>query len=243
MKTRQKVRRVLITVMFALLPITLYYMSPVLSLQGAASGIIGGSVIVFCLQFAGSLFLGRLFCGWACPAGGAQELVMGLRRRPVGRRAGWSKWIIWVPWVLTLVFLVLRAGGVRRLDLFYLTRHGVSVTDLPGAIAYASVVLVFLTLALALGRRGGCHVLCWMAPFMVVGRSIRNVLAWPSLRLKADASLCGGCGTCTRKCPMSIDVKERVETGRLEAADCILCASCADTCPKGAIRYSFSSGR
>ena len=92
MKTRQKVRRVLIIAMFGLLPITLYYFSPVLSLSAASSGIISGSIIVFALLFVASLFLGRLFCGWVCPAGGAQEIVLLFRRRAVNRkRIGWIK--------------------------------------------------------------------------------------------------------------------------------------------------------
>jgi ferredoxin-type protein NapH len=61
MKTRQKIRRGLIIGSFALLPITLYYFSPVMSLGGTALGIVTGSLIVFAVQFISSLFVGRLF--------------------------------------------------------------------------------------------------------------------------------------------------------------------------------------
>ena len=74
---RQKVRRAVIISMFLLLPVTLYYFSPVLSLQAAASGIVSGSLVVFGILFIASLFLGRLFCGWVCPAGGARSLSCG----------------------------------------------------------------------------------------------------------------------------------------------------------------------
>jgi ferredoxin-type protein NapH len=109
---RQKVRRAVIISMFLLLPVTLYYFSPVLSLQAAASGIVSGSLVVFGILFIASLFLGRLFCGWVCPAGGAQELVMRFREKPVNpRRIGWIKYLVWTPWVAVLVFLTLQAGG------------------------------------------------------------------------------------------------------------------------------------
>jgi len=42
---------------------------------------------------------------------------------------------------------------------------------------------------------------------------------------------------------MSIGVTDLVQRGSLECSDCILCGSCADTCPKQVIGYSFSKGR
>ncbi len=243
LKKRQKVRRIVVTAAFLLLPVTLYYFSPVLSVQAAAAGIVAGSVIVFLFLFASSLLVGRLFCGWACPAGGLQELVGLFRRRPVNRRAvGWIQWLIWVPWLFLLVFLLLQAGGVKAVSFFYQTRRGVSVTDLPGAVALASVALLFFLLAAGIGRRAGCHTVCWMAPFMVIGRSIRNAFGWPALSLAAEGAGCAACGSCSRECPMSIDAMERVREGRLECRDCILCGSCADACPRKLIRYSFAKG-
>ena len=65
MKTiiRQKVRRGLLLASLSLLPVTLYYFSPALSLQGAAAGVASGSILVFAGLFVSALFLGRAFCG------------------------------------------------------------------------------------------------------------------------------------------------------------------------------------
>jgi polyferredoxin len=243
-KTRQKIRRILLTAAFILLPVTLYYFSPALSLQGAAAGVAAGSVLVFAGLFLSSLFAGRLFCGWACPMGGLQELTFRLRGRRVRRhRIRWIKYLIWGPWLLLLVFFILQAGGLHRAEFPYMTWHGISVTDLQGLIILLVVAGIFLLLAVTIGRRAGCHALCWIAPFMVVGRSIRNLLAWPALRLKAEQRRCTRCGSCTQACPMSIEVTELVQAGSLETQDCILCGTCADTCPRGVIRYTFSKGR
>ena len=242
MKLRQKIRRAALITAFALLPVTLYYFSPFLSIQGAAAGVAAGIVLVFAGLFVASLFLGRAFCGWACPMGGLQELTFRLRGRPVARqRIRWIKYLVWGPWFLLLVYFILRAGGFRRAEFTYMTWHGISVTDLQGAITLAAVVLVFFVPAVAVGKRASCHTLCWIAPFMIAGRSVRNLFAWPSLRLAARAEACRQCGTCSRACPMSIDVQQNVQAGRLETTDCILCGSCADGCPSDVIRLTWRS--
>lgn len=242
MRLRQKLRRIVLIGVFAFLPVTLYYFSPVLSLQGAASGIITGSLLVFVGLFVSALFVGRLFCAWACPAGALQELVMLKRPRTTPRgRVAWIKWLIWSPWFLLLLFLLLQAKGVQAVDFFYQTRRGVSVTDLPGFIAYLSVVAVFGALAAAVGRRAGCHAICWMAPFMIAGRWTGRFLSVPSLKLTARPDRCSACGMCTRSCPMSIDVQGAVATQRMESSDCILCGACVDGCPRKAIGYLFRS--
>jgi ferredoxin-type protein NapH len=82
-----------------------------------------------------------------------------------------------------------------------------------------------------------------MAPFMIIGRWLRNRLPWPSLRLKARPAECTNCGTCTRNCPMSLDVNGMVQRAAMENGECILCGNCVDGCPKAAIRFSFSAGK
>jgi ferredoxin-type protein NapH len=64
----------------------------------------------------------------------------------------------------------------------------------------------------------------------------------PSLHLKARSDSCTACGTCTRGCPMSLEVQEMVEKRRMEQPECILCGQCVDGCPQGVIRYGFRRG-
>jgi len=73
MTRRQKIRKAIILISFLLLPITINYCSPYLMIEGASQGIIAGSFITFALFFLVSLFLGRAFCAWVCPAGSVQE--------------------------------------------------------------------------------------------------------------------------------------------------------------------------
>ncbi len=242
MKTRQKLRMGIILFSFFLFPATFYYLSPVLIVQAASQGIVNGSFIVFGLLFASALFLGRAYCGWVCPAAGCQEALFMANDRKV-TRGDIIKWVIWVPWIGVIAFIAIRSGGYKGVDFLYETTFGFSVANVPSLIAYLIVLLILIALpAYTLGKRSFCHHICWMAPFMIMGRKVRNTAGWPSLRLTAASELCTHCHTCTENCPMSLPVETMVEDGRMENSECILCGTCVDGCKFGVLKYSFSSG-
>jgi ferredoxin-type protein NapH len=60
------------------------------------------------------------------------------------------------------------------------------------------------------GKRAACHTTCWMAPFMVIGRKIRNSVNWSVFKLEADTNKCINCMACTRNWTMSLDVNMMV---------------------------------
>ena len=107
------------------------------------------------------------------------------------------------------------------------------------AIMFAAIADAIAVFALVAGKRAACHTICWMAPFMIIGRKIRDAVGWPSLQLEADKTKCINCKTCTRNCSMSLDVNAMVQSQNMENTECILCGNCVDTCPKGVIKYSF----
>jgi polyferredoxin len=247
--TRQRWRRALLLVSFVAFPITINYFSPYLIVDSAFKGVVNGSLAAFATMFVGSLVFGRLWCGWACPAGGLQEFAIPANERRMKGRGDIVKWVIWVPWIALIAFGAYTAGGYRAIDLLYGTEGGISVAgsaDRPIVIAYViyfAVIALLLGLALAFGKRAGCRTVCWMAPFMILGRWIRNRFAWPALRLRARSAECRGCGKCTEACPMGLDVHALVESTSMEHRECTLCGSCVDTCPNGIIGYTFRAGR
>ena len=247
---RQRIRKALVIIAFLSFPVTMNFLSPYVILDGAMNGIVNGSLIMFGLMFVSSLFLGRAWCGWVCPGAGMQEIMEPVNKKPVNpSKVDWIKWLVWIPWISLIVFFIIQAGGYRSVDLLFHTQNGISVAgteDRPIFIAYIiyyAVISLFVGLATFAGKRAGCHTICWMAPFMMIGRWVRNRFGWASLRLAADTSACTDCKTCTKNCPMSLDVNAMVQAGKMEHPECILCGTCVDGCTKKAIRYSFSAGR
>lgn len=237
---RQKVRAGVLLISFFLLPVTLYYLSPVLIIEGASKGIVVGSFLLFGSLFTASSVLGRLFCGWICPAAGLQEACFRANDRTVrGGRYDLIKYIIWVPWVSVIVFFFIKAGGFHSISPFYATENGISVSDNIGYIIFYAVVGIITIMAFLWGRRAFCHYLCWISPFMVVGGRLGRILRVPSVKLKADKKECTDCKQCTKDCPMSLPVDKMVQDDNLDHDECILCGSCSDVCRKNVITYGF----
>jgi polyferredoxin len=239
---RQNIRNAMMLLMFALFPVIYYYFSPYLIIMGAAEGIIAGSLIVFATLFFSSLFLGRAFCGWICPAGATQELCLRIRNKSFKNgKTNWIKYAIWIPWISIIVLMFVQAGGIVAIDLFYQTYYGISITGFESVIMFIVIAGIFAGIALMTGKRASCHTICWIAPFMIIGRQIRNVVNWPSLQLTAGKERCVNCKICVKNCSMSLNVNDMVQDGYLENSECILCGSCVDHCPEGAIKYSFGN--
>ncbi|MCE7740746.1 MAG: 4Fe-4S binding protein [Candidatus Heimdallarchaeota archaeon] len=254
---RQGLRRTLVFISALLFPVVFYYLSPMVPLQGGAEptgGVISGSLIVFAGLFVLSLFLGRAYCGWVCPVGGMQEVVISAKKnnRRIKAKSFFTKWVIWIPWLTFLIInpFVRGSGRISEVNFFYLTEEKmyislsayISTGEMdPSYFVYFAVVGIILILAILVGKRSFCHHVCWIAPFMIVGRWISNFLRIPSLRLKPNSEACIECHRCTRECPMSLEVESMVLKGKIEHRECILCGNCVDVCPKGAITYSFSS--
>ena len=239
---RQKLRKGIILIAFLLFPVTLYYFSPYLIIQGASEGVMSGSFIVFTALFLSALFLGRGFCAWFCPLGGIQEASFLAKNKGVNNRFNWIRYIIWVPWMGLIIYMAVTAGGLRKADVTYQTVYGISVSDISALPMYFTIVFLTVILSFAVGKRGFCHYVCWISPFMIGGRKFRNLFKWPSLRLEAEKDKCIDCKTCTKNCPMSLDVNRMVKSGKIENSECILCGTCIDNCKEGVIKYSFSKG-
>ena len=236
--SRQKIRKALIIISFLLFPIVIFYFSPYLIALGASEGIIAGSFFIFTGVFVLSLFFGRLFCGWMCPVAGLEEALFSVNDKKI-KKGNWIKFLIWVPWIVLIVFLFYLAGGIKGIDFFFHSEDVVSLTDPLSYIIYYAVLILVVVPTLILGKRAFCHHICWISPFMIIGRKIRNIFKYPSLRLIADESKCINCKICDKNCPMSLDVNDMVMSGNMEHSECILCGNCIDTCPKKAIRFGF----
>lgn len=239
--TRQKIRKTLIFISFLLFPVTIWYFSPYLIIQAAAEHIMNGSFIVFIIMFLASMFLGRVWCGYLCPAGGLQECCGTINDESA--KQGWRnniKYAIWIIWMAGIVITFIMGKNDVKIDFFYMTDHGISITEVYNYIIYYGVLLILVLPALVSGRRAACHYICWMAPFMVIGAAVGRFLHLPQLHIESDKSRCISCKKCNSVCPMGLDVEKMVQNGSShKCTECIQCGACADACPKRAVKYKF----
>jgi polyferredoxin len=237
---RQRLRNGVLILSLLLFPVVLNYLSPYIIMDAVSQGVINGSFIVFAGLFISSLALGRFWCGWLCPGSGLNNLCSLANPKPAkGGRKNLIKYVTWSLWLVAIGYLAFIAGGYNRIDFFYLTETGISVTDFQNYIIYYGIIGLILGMNLVFGKGAMCHYLCWMAPFMVIGSKIKNTLGYPSLRLEADKGKCVGCGVCTNGCPMGLNVQEMVHADLMLQNECIHCANCIDTCPKKVIKWSW----
>lgn len=238
---RQKIRRTVIFISFLLFPVTIWYLSPYLIIQAAFEHILNGSFWVFMGMLVLSMFAGRVWCGYFCPAGGLQECLGRCNDKPV--KGGWRdkiKYVIWSLWIIGVIITYILGKNDVTVDFFYMTDHGISVTEIYNYVIYYGVLLILVLPALIGGKRGACHYICWMAPFMVIGSSIGRFLHLPQLHIEADKDKCISCNRCSKVCPMGLDVKSMVENGtNSKCTECIQCGECVDECPKKVLKYKF----
>lgn len=239
---RQNVRAMLLFISLLLFPVIQWYFSPFLIIMGATEGIINGSFIVFGAMIIIGFFFGRGACGYVMPCGGLQECMFSVNdSRQKNRNLFKLKYFIWAIWLVAIVIAVVSAKGYHEVNFFYAIPSGISV-DMPVKyVIYYLVVIIFFFMSVFFGRRASCHYICWIAPFMVIGRKLRNLLGTPALQLEADETKCIDCKICERECPMSLPVNEMVKEQEMEQSECILCGKCADSCPKKAIKLTFGT--
>ena len=235
---RQKIRRILLYTSLFLFPLTMNYLSPYVSIDGAFAGVLSGSALMFCLLFLSGLFFGRAWCGWLCPAGGVAEIAQTVNSKPANaKRLRIVRYGIFAVWCGILATGFVLAGGIQGIDPFRLTERYLSVDEPVKYIIYYVVLGLFFLLDLTLGRRGACHGICWMSPFLNAGMLAGRLLHLPQMQIRANAEGCIDCKKCNNRCPMSIDVNAAVKSGGVKSYDCILCGECVDTCPKRVLSY------
>ena len=238
---RQRIRFTIILISFMLFPVTIFYMSPAQSVMAAVKGVFNISLLVFTIQFVSSLFVGRLFCGWLCPGSGLASVCKSVNNDRINKKYNWVKYILWVPWVLIIFVFWIKSTNQHSINLFFGMQSSISILSEHGLIVYFIFTFVILIMSILIGRHSFCHHLCWMSPFMIIGRKISNQLNLPSLRIAVNSTQCNSCNACSTICPMSINVLKSIsEKYYLEDSDCTQCGECIDVCKKKALYYNFS---
>ena len=213
--------------------------------MAAMQHIINGSFIVFTLMFILGIFFGRLWCGFLCPAGGMNECFEHFS--PKQPKQGWRNYLkygIWVVWLSGVIVCHILGKGNYTIQPFFLTDHGISISNIYCYTIYYGIIFLFLIPAIIHGKRAGCHYICWMAPFMILGYKLGRALHLPQLKIKMQKDNCIECGKCNKVCKMSVDVKSFVLSNKvndIRTAECILCGECVSSCPKNVLTYKITN--
>ena len=242
--TLQKFRRFTLIISMLFFPITIYYFSPYLIIMGALQHVINGSFIVFSLMFILGMFFGRLWCGFFCPTGGMCECFAQFSDK--APKQGWRNYVkygIWLVWISGIIVCHVFGKGEYTIQPFFMTEHGISISNIYSYVIYYGIVILFLIPALIHGKRANCHYICWMAPFMIFGYKVGRLLHLPQLKIKSKKENCISCKKCEKVCPMSLNVTELLHKGEIKSAECILCGECVKTCPKEVLKYNITNKR
>ncbi len=192
-------------------------------------------------------WLGRIFCGFACPHSVFFGLFVAIEQRLEGRgRGGWRRALKWAAWtLLALAFAVTFVG------------YFVPIREVLGAPAalggWSWFWLGFFTVAtVAAGgllREQVCLYMCPYARFQsVMFDPDTRVIAYDagrgeprgSRRRDPSAGDCVDCTLCVQVCPTGIDIRDGLQYA------CISCGLCVDACntvmdrldrPRGLIAY------
>lgn len=194
------------------------------------------------------LFVGRLFCGWACPFGWVQDLLhrIPVRKRSIPRKAarilGYGKYAMLAVLVLLLPFALADAYGIGVPWFCKLVcPAGTLQAGIPLLIANAPLraaagwlfswkgflLAVTVTVSLFL-LRPFCRFACPLGAFYALFQRLSLY------RMQVDKTACTRCGACAHAC--GLDLRPQEDPNH---PDCIRCGVCVQACPTHALTAGF----
>lgn len=234
-----QIRRTIAFIGFLLFPLTLNYFSPYVSVTAAYDGVIAGSVILFITLLVTSIFFRRTWCSYLCPVSAIADYSERINNRNVNiKKLRVIRYSIFGLWFTALIIGFFVSSNIT-INPFYMTESIISVDEPFKFITYYAVLFTLVILTLVIGKRGACHSICWMSPFLVAGSWIGDKLNLPQMRIQSNPNACISCSKCNKACPMSIDVMNELKKGTIESYDCINCAECENICPKNVLKLTI----
>lgn len=176
------------------------------------------------------VFLGRILCGFLCPAGLLQDLMDKLRQalhiRPIVVTDRMNRFLQPIKWVWILLFLGFAFTGGDFCDICplkgFATAQGGYWTNLylGGFFAVGILIGSFFI------KRFWC-IICPMGYLMGLFKKFNL------FKLKKDCTSCTECGACYHACPMRIkSIYTEREKENVQTVDCMMCGECIHKCPE-----------
>lgn len=189
-----------------------------------------GAIVLFLLIIPVliSLVWGRVFCGWVCPIGAAQELLHVSKMKEkvpvrVDRALKWLKY----PVLLLFAYLSWKAGQ----NIFCAADPFKVLFNFNGTVIATIALIIILGLSLFV-KRPFCRYVC---PYGAV-LALTAKLALRKVKLAGDK--CVGCAACAKAiCPMNAITTVNSDNQKpvIDNSECIRCRECCEACKRGAI--------
>lgn len=185
---------------------------------------------------------GRLVCGWLCPFGLFQELTAKVTSRKLRIP----------PILLNMKYLILAL--TLLLPVLWLDSNGLGApyfcklicpagtleAGLPLGLGNPQLreslgwlfvwkvwILIMFIAAAIFTYRPFCRTTCPLGAFYGLCNPISM---W---KIEVDHHICVECGSCSRNCPLDIDVMTEPNS-----SECVRCMICKESCPNGALTYT-----
>lgn len=181
--------------------------------------------VTLAIPIVTALLLGRLYCGWICPAGALQELLH-RHNVAVAVPAPIDRWLRQLKYFLLIALIwVIRLTGE---PVFEGTDPFKVAFNFSGDTASAIILALILAASLFL-YRPWCRYLCPM------GALLGLVSRLSVFRLTVSDN-CVSCKACTRACGVqALEMNPSPPKRFVDDYECLRCADCRQSCRKAAI--------
>lgn len=192
-----------------------------------------GTMTLFFITIIFALIFGRAFCGNICPFGFLQELLGKITKhkiqipKKIDRVMRFAKYFILA--FITIMAWVFATIWISPYDPWVAFSHLWSFDELLKENLVGFIVLIVVMLLSVFVDRFFCKYLCPAgALYGIIGKkSVFHV----------KKRECVSCGSCSKACPMNIDV-EKMTT--VSSKECIACGACIAACQSKTNVLSFS---
>ena len=184
----------------------------------------------------GPLIWGRGFCGWACWTAAVLEWLPIKENKKIPAKYGKIRFaVLIVSLCIPIAFILLGYDWVTMH--INESSEGIMQTGKLGGLLWflvgnALYYIVAIILAFKFKKkRAFCKILCPVSLVMKPTASLALI------RKKPTGNECTQCGSCSKNCPMDVDVMSFIKSGKpIHSSECILCGICSDICPTKAIK-------
>jgi polyferredoxin len=172
---------------------------------------------IFALGLILSIFLSRLYCGWACPINTLTGSVAWLKRKLKIKN-------IRIP-------TFIKKTEIRYIVLgLFVAIFAFSMLSGKKLAVFPALLIIGVALTLFFPEELWHRYLC---PY---GTLFHMIARKPLLGMRIDQTACTNCGACVRVCPAAA-IDKKAENLMIKEDACLVCFDCSTKCRQNAISY------